>query len=61
VTDRDPAVAKARRFLMWTQRGDGSWHVLSRAYEPPEFSSYMGTAWATLGLVKTLAEPPTRP
>jgi hypothetical protein len=42
--------------LIKNQKPDGSWLVQSRAYEPPEFSSYMGTAWATLGLVRTLPE-----
>jgi hypothetical protein len=48
------AFAEARRFLLNSQKEDGSWFVVSRAYEPPEFSSYIGTAWATLGLVRTL-------
>lgn len=55
-TARDPAVAKAWGYLIKNQKPDGSWFVVSRAYEPPEFSSYMGTAWATLGLVRTLPE-----
>ncbi len=56
VTTKDPAVAKARAYLIKNQKPDGSWFVVSRAYEPPEFSSYIGTAWATLGLVRTLPE-----
>lgn len=56
VTANDPAFAKACGYLIKNQKADGSWFVPSRAYEPPEFSSYMGTAWATLGLVRTLPE-----
>jgi Squalene-hopene cyclase C-terminal domain len=56
VTATDPAVAKAWGHLIKNQKSDGSWFVNSRAYEPPQFSSYMGTAWATLGMVRTLAE-----
>ena len=56
VTTESPAVVKARGFLIKSQKPDGSWDVMSRAYQAPEFSSYMGTAWATLGLVRTLPE-----
>ena len=56
VTAKDPAVMKARGFLIRSQKEDGSWFVNSRAYQRPEFSSYMGTAWATLGLLRTLPE-----
>lgn len=51
-----PAVVKAWGYLAKNQKSDGSWFVNSRAYEPPQFSSYMGTAWATLGLLRTLPE-----
>ena len=54
VTAKDPAIAKAWRYLIRSQKEDGSWFVVSRAYQAPPFSSYMGTAWATLGLVRTL-------
>lgn len=55
-TAKDPAIAKAWGYLIKSQKPDGSWFVVSRAYEPPAFSSYMGTAWATLALVRTLPE-----
>jgi squalene-hopene/tetraprenyl-beta-curcumene cyclase len=51
-----PAVAKARRFLLRTQRAYGTWFIASRAHQAPEFSSYMGTAWATLALLRTLPD-----
>jgi hypothetical protein len=51
---KDPAFEKAWDYLIKNQKPDGNWEVASRAYEPPEFSGYMGTAWATLGLVRTL-------
>lgn len=54
ITEQNPAVAKARDYLIKNQKPDGSWFVVSRAYEPPQFSSYMGTAWATLGLLRSL-------
>ena len=56
ITAKDPAIAKAWGWLHKNQKEDGSWFVLSRAYQAPEFSSYIGTAWATLGLVQTLPE-----
>jgi len=56
VTAKNPAVAKAWGYLIKTQKPNGSWDVNSRAYQRPEFSSYMGTAWATLALVRTLPE-----
>jgi hypothetical protein len=56
LTAKEPAVMKASAFLLQTQKADGSWYVVSRAYEPPQFTSYMATAWATLGLVRTLPE-----
>lgn len=56
IPSKHPAIEKARRFLIRTQGEDGTWFVASRAYQAPEFSSYMGTAWATLGLLRTLQD-----
>ncbi|MCE9603939.1 MAG: hypothetical protein K8U03_03455 [Planctomycetia bacterium] len=56
VTTKDPASAQARAYLLKNQKEDGSWFVVSRAYQAPEFSSYLGTAWATLALLRTLPE-----
>lgn len=44
-----PAIVKAWGFLIKNQKPNGSWDVTSRAYQAPEFSSYMGTAWAPPG------------
>ena len=56
MTAKDPAVVKAWGYLISNQKPDGSWFVNSRAYQRPEFSSYMGTGWATLALVRTLPD-----
>lgn len=56
VSAEDPVVQKARSFLLRTQNDDGTWFVASRAYQAPEFSSYVGTAWAVLGLLRTLPD-----
>ena len=56
LTAKDPAVTKAWGYLIKNQKPDGSWFVASRAYQAPPFSSYMGTAWATLALLRTLPE-----
>jgi len=50
------AIPAAWGYLIKNQKPNGSWFVQSRAYEPPQLSSYMGTAWATLALVRTLPE-----
>jgi hypothetical protein len=61
----DPGVAAAIRqaqaFLLKTQRPDGSWPMTSRPAEPagpgPAKSlgpiKYFGTAWATMGLIRS--------
>lgn len=59
--DREAAaVRRAQAFLVTVQRKDGSWPMIPRAAEPGGKSSqndgpitYVGTAWATLGLVRS--------
>ena len=57
----DEAVRRGRAFLVQTQQADGSWPMSSRPAEPkgpgPASSlgpiRYVGTAWATIGLVRS--------
>ena len=56
----DPAIRRARAFLIKTQRTDGSWPMTSRPIKPGgEGSSSLvpitgaGSAWAVLGLVRS--------
>jgi hypothetical protein len=64
--DRDAAtVRRAQEFLVKGQRKDGSWPMIPRAAEPGGKSSendgpitYVGTAWATLGLVRSAPVSP---
>ncbi len=56
----DPAVARARSFLVKTQRDDGSWPMTSRPIKPGGEGSKSlvpitcaGSAWAVLGLVRS--------
>jgi len=58
-----PVVARARAFLLRTQREDGTWLVpADRIREGPRRGSvddvftYWGTAWATIGLLRTLPD-----
>jgi hypothetical protein len=58
----DAAVRRARGFLSSTQAEDGSWLVHTRnpnGHDP--IVSYYGTGWATLGLLRTLPPPESRP
>jgi squalene-hopene/tetraprenyl-beta-curcumene cyclase len=51
----DPAIRRAREFLLSTQQDDGSWLVSTRNPNGKGFvTSYYGTGWATLGLLRTL-------
>src|SRR5262249_39171951 len=57
-------VRRAQAFLIKTQRPDGSWPMTSRPAEPPGPGParnlgpirYVGTALATMGLVRTSAK-----
>jgi squalene-hopene/tetraprenyl-beta-curcumene cyclase len=57
----EKACRRAQTFLLKSQRADGSWAMTSRAAEPPPPGpakdlrpiSYFGTAWATIGLVRS--------
>jgi hypothetical protein len=63
----DPAVRRARRYLILTQQEDGSWLVPARAISPSQDPTrlsklapiyrYWGTAWATIGLAGSLPVP----
>jgi hypothetical protein len=55
-----PVVAKARAFLVSSQKADGSWEMASRPGGPGGKSAknlapitLVGTAWATLGLIRS--------
>jgi hypothetical protein len=53
-----PAIGRGRRFLVATQRGDGSWAVKgtkkAKAKQIEPTSVYWGTCWAVIGLAETL-------
>jgi hypothetical protein len=61
----DPAVRRARAYLLAAQQKDGSWESLSResfSTKPEKINDvtiHWGTAWATIGLLRTL--PTDRP
>jgi squalene-hopene/tetraprenyl-beta-curcumene cyclase len=56
----EPIVARARAFLIKTQRDDGSWPMTSRPTKPGDEGAKSlipitggGSAWALLGLVRS--------
>lgn len=56
----EPAIVKARTFLIKTQRDDGSWPMTSRSMKPGDEGAKSlipitggGSAWALLGLVRS--------
>jgi hypothetical protein len=61
----DVAIRRAQEFLIKTQQPDGSWPMTSRPAEPkgpgPAHDlrpiQYFGTAWATIGLVRSFPGP----
>lgn len=57
----DPALRSALQFLTTTQSEDGSWPVHGtkekKKASVEETATYWGTAWATIGLLRTLPEP----
>jgi len=55
--DAEP-VRRATQFLIRTQRDDGSWLVRSTKPKSKDvaISSYWGTAWAAIGLLRSLAK-----
>lgn len=54
----DPAIQRGQRFLIATQRDDGSWPVrgtkANKKKSIEETAVYWGTAWAALGLIESL-------
>jgi hypothetical protein len=49
-----PSIRRARKFLVASQRGDGSWLVRPRLVNRhDEIISYYGTGWATIGLMRS--------
>jgi squalene-hopene/tetraprenyl-beta-curcumene cyclase len=59
VPANDPAIAKARAFLVQTQRDDGSWAVKGTKENKKDkveaTSVFWGTNWAAIGLMESLA------
>ncbi len=60
-----PVIDRARRFLLDSQSDDGIWHVPAdrvrigkRSESLDEVFSYWGTAWASIGLLRTTSRAP---
>ena len=72
VAPSNAAFRKGVKFLLSTQRADGSWFVASRSpriqayfdggfpYEHDQWISEWGTAWAVLGMLPAIDAPATR-
>jgi hypothetical protein len=59
LTGDSPAVRKAWQYLVTTQQPDGSWTADTRKPSGgKEISSYWASAWATIGLARSLAPAP---
>jgi N-acyl-D-amino-acid deacylase len=56
VTSDEPAVPKAWKFLLSTQQSDGSWKSPTRKANTGfnDIANYWGSAWATIGLARSL-------
>lgn len=56
--DNSAAIRRAQSFLLRTQRKNGSWAVkgtkAKKQQRPQETSNYWGTAWAVIGMARTL-------
>jgi hypothetical protein len=48
------SIEAARCFLLKSQQPDGSWLVAGKLTENSEMASYFGTAWAIIGLSRTI-------
>jgi hypothetical protein len=51
------AIERARGFLSKTQRENGSWLVEGKLTKNADMASYFGTAWAIIGISRTLPKP----
>jgi hypothetical protein len=69
-TGDDPSVARAWQYLLRTQGEDGSWDVPAEPITTKTGGAlakmkngyiFWGTAWATIGLARTLPEPSRSP